>query len=399
MTDVIVVGAGPAGSATACHLARAGLDVLLLDKAAFPRDKVCGDGLTPRAVRELITLGVDVDRPGWTRNRGVRLVAAGRSLDVPWPDGTAFPCFGLQRTRHDLDEILVRHAVAGGAVLRERTKVTGPLLDDRTGRVVGVATDGGVHEARLVVAADGASSRLAVSLGLHPRRDRPVGVAVRRYFRSPRHDDAMLECHLDVVPAGYGWVFGMGDGTCNVGVALLNRAHGDPRHLMRSWLETLPPAWGLTCDNATGPARGAAIPMGFARRPHYYPGLLLVGDSGGMANPMNGEGIAYALGSARVAADVIVQALARPTPSQRERVLYTYPQALRSTLGGPFTLGRWFVNAIEHPWIMRLAARQGIAHPPLMRAAIHILGNLTDPTSPALIDRLAQTLTRLTPAP
>ncbi|GLZ13034.1 drug:proton antiporter [Actinomadura sp. NBRC 104425] len=399
MTDVIVVGAGPAGSAAACHLARAGLDVLLLEKAAFPREKVCGDGLTPRAVRELITLGVDLDRPGWMRNRGVRLVAGGRALDLPWPDGTVFPAFGLLRTRRDLDELLARRAVACGAVLRERTRVTGPLLDDRTGHVVGVTTDAGPHEARLVIAADGASSRLAVALGLRPRADRPVGVAVRRYFRSLRHDDDMLECHLDVVPAGYGWVFGMGDGTCNVGVALLRRTHRDPRRLMDSWLAALPPAWGLTPRNATGPVRGAAIPMGFSRLPHYRPGLLLVGDSGGMANPMSGEGIGYALESARIAADVIVQALARPTASQRERVLHTYPRALRTSLGVPFTLGRWFTQAIENPRIMRLATRQGLTHPSLMRLAVHILTGHTDPSPRTLTDHLAKALTRLTPAP
>lgn len=388
MRDVIVVGAGPAGSAVACHLARSGLDVLVLEKTSFPREKICGDGLTPRAVRELVTLGIDVTGPGWFPNKGIRLIGAGRRLELPWPDG-----HGLTRTRTDFDELLARHAVAAGAALQENTKVTGPVQAD--GRVTGVRTDGGVHEARLVIAADGASSRLSVALGLRPRRDRPIGIAGRRYFRSPRHDDEYLEAWLDLAPAGYGWVFGMGDGTCNVGVALLRSEHPDYHRLFARWLAPLPAGWGFIEENATGPLRGAALPMGFSRQPHYLPGLLLVGDSGGMVNPSNGEGIAYALEAARIAAEVITAAFSSASP---ERVLRTYPSALRHANGSPFTLGRVFTRAIDDPRIMRLATRQGLSHPSLMRFALKILGGLPAPSSPGAADRLAAALTRMTPA-
>ncbi|MEU6748088.1 geranylgeranyl reductase family protein [Spirillospora sp. NPDC046719] len=393
MPDVIVVGAGPAGSAAACHLARSGLDVHVLEKSAFPREKVCGDGLTPRAVRELIGLGVDIDAPGWFRNRGLRLIAGDRLLELPWPSDGAYPPFGLTRTRHDFDEILARRAVAAGATLSQNTKVTAPLRD-RTGRVTGVRTDAGDHRAPVVVAADGASSRLSVALGLHPRRDRPIGTAARRYYRSPRHDDPYLEAWLDLVPAGYGWVFGMGDGTCNVGVALLRTAHADYRRLLDDWLARTPPDWGFTEQNATSPLRGAALPMGYTRRPHYLPGLLLTGDSGGMINPSNGEGIAYALEAARIAAETITTALAAPTPGRRERILYTYPSAIRQANGRPFTLGRAFARAIENPRVMRAATRAGLGNPALMRFALKLLGNLADPSA----DRLAAALTRLAPA-
>ena len=136
--DVIVVGAGPAGASAAYHLAEAGVDVLLLEKQTFPRDKICGDGLTPRAVRQLIAMGIDLDAPGWQRNQGLRIVGAGHRLELPWPELATFPHYGMVRTRMDLDEILARHAEKAGARLMEGTSVTGPVVDERTGRVTGV---------------------------------------------------------------------------------------------------------------------------------------------------------------------------------------------------------------------------------------------------------------------
>src|SRR6266571_2315104 len=137
--DVIIVGAGPAGSAVAYYLATAGLDVLLLEKTRFPREKVCGDGLTPRAVKALTGMGVPLgEQDGWLRNKGLRIIGGGGRIEVPWPDLSAFPGFGLVRTRTDFDEILARHAAKAGARLLEGVNVTGPLLDDRTGRITGV---------------------------------------------------------------------------------------------------------------------------------------------------------------------------------------------------------------------------------------------------------------------
>ncbi|MFD0883570.1 geranylgeranyl reductase family protein [Streptosporangium algeriense] len=408
--DVIVVGAGPAGSTTAFHLAQAGLDVLLLEKTTFPREKVCGDGLTPRAVKQLIAMGIDIDAPGWVRNKGLRVVGGGRRFELDWPELASYPDFGLVRTRQDFDEILAANAVRGGVRLLQGVNVTGPILDDRSGHIVGVVAkkDGEevTYRSRLVVAADGNSTRISLAMGLHKREDRPMGVAVRTYFTSPRHDDDYLEVWLELwdgetLLPGYGWVFGVGDGTSNVGLGLLNTSESfkgmDYRDLLKRWVKGMPEEWGFSEENMTSPIRGAALPMAFNRQPHYTRGLVLVGDAGGMINPFNGEGIAYAMESGQVAAETIVQALGRTTPAQRERVLRAYPQTLKDAYGGYFTLGRGFVELIGHRGVMDFAARHALPHPRLMRFALKLLGNLTDRRGDAS-DRIINALSKVAPS-
>ncbi|HEX5188063.1 MAG TPA: geranylgeranyl reductase family protein [Streptosporangiaceae bacterium] len=413
---MIVVGAGPGGSSAAYHLATAGLDVLLLEKTTFPREKVCGDGLTPRAVKALTTMGISV-RPGdgWLVNKGLRIIGGGGRIELAWPELSSFPGYGTVRTRTDFDELLARHAQKAGARLVENITVTGPTTDERTGRVTGVsarASKGAEEEPRtfrapMVLAADGNSSRLSVSMGLHKRSDRPLGVAVRTYYKSPRHDDDYLEAWLDLwdgtaLLPGYGWIFGMGDGTSNVGLGLLNTSEAfgniDYRVLLKRWLAAMPAEWGLSEENRTQPVRGAALPMGFNRTPHYTGGLLLVGDAGGMVNPFNGEGIAYAMESGELAARTIVQALARPTAAGTERVLQSYPAALKDAYGGYYTLGRTFVKAIGHPSFMKFATRHGIKRPYVMRMTMKLLGNLTEPRGGDAVDRVINALSKMSPA-
>jgi geranylgeranyl reductase family protein len=408
-----VVGAGPAGATTAFYLAQSGLDVLLLEKSRFPREKVCGDGLTPRAVKALVGMGIKVgEQDGWVRNKGLRVIGAGMRLEMPWPELSSYPGYGLVRTRHDMDEALARRAQQAGARLVEGVTVTGPVRHERSGRITGVVArpDGGDerrYAARVVVAADGNSSRLSVAMGLRKRDDRPLGVAVRTYYQSPRHDDDYLESWLDLwdgdrLLPGYGWIFGMGDGTSNVGLGLLNTSaafgHTDYHALLRKWLKGMPAEWGFTEENRTAPVRGAALPMGFNRTPHYHQGLLLAGDAGGMVNPFNGEGIAYAMESGEILARTITQALGRGRRAETERVLAGYPHALSQEYGGYYTLGRVFVKLIGKPGLMRFATKHGMSRPALMRFALKLLANLTDPGGD-VSDRLVNGLSRLAPNP
>ncbi|GIF99682.1 geranylgeranyl reductase family protein [Catellatospora citrea] len=413
--DVIVVGAGPGGSAAAYHLAKHGAKVLLLEKTEFPREKVCGDGLTPRAVKQLIDMGVDVSpEAGWLHNKGLRVIGGGVRLELDWPDLASFPDFGLVRTRMDFDDMLAQRAVAAGADLRTGHNVTGPVLDTE-GRVVGVEVrtpDGDkTLRSHLVVAADGVSGRFALALGMAKREDRPMGVAVRRYYHCPvKANDDYLESWLELrsreagaaqLP-GYGWIFGLGDGRVNVGLGVLNSSKAyqatNYRTMLTDWIGSTPEEWGLNEANADGKILGAALPMGFNRTPHYTRGMMLVGDSGGMVNPFNGEGIAYAMESGQLAAEVLIQALARPAGPARELALQAYASELKRRFGGYYRIGGIFVKLIGNPQIMKVATKHGMPHPTLMRFVLKLLANLTDPRGGDSMDRIINAMSRVAPA-
>ena len=234
--DVLVVGGGPAGAATAAWLADHGHRVLVVEKKRFPREKTCGDGLTPRAVRQLHDLGLAGPLAEYQRYAGLRSIAHGVTLELAWPEHPDFPSYGYVVRRRDLDQMVAERAVKGGATLWPASEAVEPLVED--GLVAGAVVqrrESGTTErvrARYVVVADGANSRFGRALGTSRDRSYPLGMAIRGYFTSPMHDEPWIESHLDLrdrdgnhLP-GYGWVFPVGDGTVNVGVGLLNTYTG-----------------------------------------------------------------------------------------------------------------------------------------------------------------------------
>lgn len=413
--DVVIVGAGPGGSTAASYLARRGVNVALLEKSHFPREKVCGDGLTPRATRALTRLGIDTSvEAGWLHNKGLRIYGGREEpFELEWPELTDFPPYGLCRNRGEFDNLLAEHAVASGATLHQGANVTEPVLDERTGRIVGVTTrDGAVYRAPLVVAADGNSSRLSVAMGLNKREDRPMGVAVRTYYTSPRHDDEYLESWLELwdgprgasnLLPGYGWLFPMGDGTVNAGLGVVSTSQGfgktDYRAMLKQWLDGTPEEWGFREENRVGKVQGAAIPMAFNRKPHYGRGLVLIGDAGGMASPFNGEGISAAMESGEYAADAISEALSRGVgTSSAEKALHGYPRRLEEELGGYYRLGTIFAKLIGDPRIMSLCTKYGLPRKTLMRFVHKLLANLTDARDGDAMDRIINALCKVAPS-
>ena len=412
--DVVVVGAGPGGAAAAANLAARGHDVIVLEKDRFPRDKVCGDGLTPRAVKELLDLGLTDEAhgriDGWATQRGLRIHGGTTVMELPWPQLDDWPGWGATATRKVFDETLARYAQSRGAQLFEGVAATGPVWRDGSeSRVAGVRWrdgDGRQGEvlAPVVIAADGAGGPLAKHLGSPRRTDRPMAVAARTYYRSPRADDEWISSFLNLTDAegtllsGFGWVFPLDDGTINVGLGLLSTSKDfrgvSYRKLLSSWTTGIAEEYGTTEANRTDRIRSGPVPMGFNRTPLHQRGVLLVGDSGGMVNPFNGEGISYAMEAAALAADVIDGAMA----TKRTSDLAVYDRALRQRWGGYYTLGKVFAELVGNPQVIHLCTTYGMPYRPLMELVFKLMAHLTDREPSDAKDVILNTLQRLAPA-
>jgi len=400
-----VIGAGPGGSAAAYYLARQGVDVLLAEKATFPREKVCGDGLTPRGVLALERMGIDPLDPGFERVDGLRIYTRRTTLELSWPKLHDFPDYGLVRTRHDLDELLARRAEKAGALLWEGAEVLQPVLTDGwvTGATVRKDDEEIEVRARFVLAADGAASRISAAAGVRRDGTRPLGIAARRYYRIDRSPGPWLEVWMDLwdgddLMPGYGWLFPVADGTINLGAGLLNTFKNfkdlSAQRVFQAFAEMLPASWNVSEETAEGRALSGPLPMGFNRRPAAVPGMLLVGDAAGIVNPFNGEGIAYAMESAELAAELVSEALLKDRPA----VAHLYPTLLAARYGRYYFLGRKFVKAIGHPSVMRAFTDYGVPRERFMRFVFRALGNLTDGREGDVQDKILYAIERLAPA-
>ncbi len=386
---MLVVGAGPSGASAAYWLATLGHRVTVIDKKRFPREKTCGDGLTPRAVRQLHDMGLADPLSEFQRYDGLRSIGHGVTLELAWPDHPDFPSYGYVVRRSELDDLVAQRAVKAGADLRPATEAIEPVIENGlvTGAVVLDKDTGSTHalRARYVIVADGANSRFGRALGTARNRTYPLGMAIRGYFTSPHHDDPWIESHLDIrdragnhLP-GYGWIFPVGDGTVNVGVGLLSTFRGwksiNTSHLMEAFCATAPARWGISPETATGPPTGGRLPTGGSVLPRVGPTYLVVGDAAGSVNPFNGEGISLAYETGRLAADAVDLALCTGDPFALE----TYEQRLDEVYGLYFKVARAFVRAIGNPAVMRELTRVGMRSRTLMEWVLRIMANLMRP--------------------
>ncbi len=322
---------------------------------------------------------------------GLRSHGFGRTLELTWPSHPELPGHGYVITRKDLDAIVAGRAAKAGAAVWERAEAAAPVLEDgllRGALVTRKDAPGTAPvqlRARYVVVADGANSRFGRALGTTRNRSYPLGMAIRGYYRSPRHDERWIDSWLDIrdkagnVLPGYGWIFPVGDGRVNVGVGLLSTFNQwkavNTTHLMESFVELAPEQWDLRPGTACGPATGGRLPMGLSVGPHVGPTYLVAGDAGGTINPFNGEGIAYAYETGRMAADAVHLALA----SGDGMALRTYQDALRDRYGLYFRVARAFVHVIGHPELMRAMVSTGMRNRTLMEWVLRIMANILRP--------------------
>jgi menaquinone-9 beta-reductase len=383
--DVAVVGGGPSGSAAAHYLATRGHSVLVCEKKSFPREKTCGDGLTPRAVKVLEEMGLALEVKNWERVRGLRVHAAGRTLELEFPRLDAFCDYGLVKPRKDLDQVVLDNAEAAGAKVLYETHVDEPAFEGGVVRGFRAERDGGSEEVRanFVVSAEGAATKFGRSLGRTRNEAYPMGFAIRQYFRSPMEHSGWFDAYLDIrsgpdsVP-GYGWVFPVGDGTVNAGVGLLS-TYGDWRsvnlhHLQDFFVSQLPEEWGMNSETVCSRPRAGRLFMGASVWPPHGPGFLMTGDAAGMINPCNGEGIAYGYETGRIAGRHIDEALRNGTSP----TLDSYTDELKETYGPYYRLGRRFVRLIGSPTVMERLVSIGMRSKAVMSFALTLLANLED---------------------
>ncbi len=385
-----VIGAGPAGAAAAIRAARGGARVTVFEKGSPGRDKVCGDGLTPRAVAALDELGITLD--GAHRIDGLRMIAGSTRRELLWPSNNRFGPHGAVWPRRALDKHLVEAAEAAGAEIVWNTEVMPTLADD--GKAVGVesAKDGGRWSADLVVLAAGAPGAAARALGAERAGTEPFGLAIRTYAPSPRHADRHLEACLTLRGAeggwvpGYGWMFPAGDGTVNIGAGSMSTMKGfrnlNLNQLLSDYRDLVADEWELG-DYLERP-RAWRLPMSTVRR--HGGGWAAVGDAAGLINPMNGEGIDYGLESGMILADLFLENPAT-APGAYDRII-------GERFDGFLRTGRRFSFLIGHPWILRNGLRLAVGTQAVANITLQVMGNLIDGETEGLAPRVLDVVDR-----
>ena len=380
-TDVLVVGAGPAGSAAAAWAARSGLDVVLADAATFPRDKTCGDGLTPRAIGEMRKLGLEDWLRAHTVNQGLRAHGFGQTLLLPWPGGS-LPDWGSAVARTELDDHLRTVAVASGARAVDGARAVGVRREgERVAAVELRGPEGGGSTfeiaCRWLVVADGVRSPLGKLLGREWHRDTVYAVAGRSYVDSDLSEDPWISSHLELrdeqgdLVSGYGWIFPLGNGQVNLGAGTLatstRPAEVAIKPLMQTYADAVGKDFGLSGELRM--PTSALLPMGGAVSNVAGPNWALIGDAAACVNPLNGEGIDYGLETGRLVAEHIAGGAG-------------LGEAWRSTLvehyGEAFSIARRLAGIATRPRVVAALGPAGMRSDWLMTLALRWMGNLVD---------------------
>ncbi|MEI6254320.1 MAG: menaquinone reductase [Mycobacteriaceae bacterium] len=374
--DVLVVGAGPSGSSAAAWAARAGYQVLVVDAREFPRDKACGDGLTPRAMVELERLGLGDWLGGRIRHHGLRLAGFGSEVEVPWP-GPSFPPVSSAVPRTELDDRVRGAAEAAGASMLLGSKAV-DVKRDSAGRVSEVIlADGRRVACRWLIVADGARSTLGRALGRQWHQQTVYGVAARAYLPSARASEPWISSDLELRSAdgqvlpGYGWIFPLGNGEVNLGVGALATAKRPAdvalRPLIHHYTELKRSSWGL--QGAPRAVSSALLPMGGAVSGVAGPNWMLVGDAAACVNPLNGEGIDYGLETGRLAAEFL-------RSGDTGGMSMAWPALLQGHYGRGFSVARRLGLLLTVPRVLPAAGPLGMRSARLMDIMVRVMGNL-----------------------
>lgn len=403
-TDVVIIGAGPAGCATAIALADAGFAVTIVEQRRLPRPKTCAGLLSPRAILHLGDLGIDAaGLDGAHRIDELDFVIDDRHRRLAWPDHPDLVDHGVAVPRHSLDLVMVERARSLGVTVLEEHQAVGPIIE--RGLVVGarvrssddtpagiaaplttgaapldMAAIGGEEiRSRYSVIADGANSRFGRALGTHRDRTWPMATAVHAAWASPHAVSRAVEISFNLFHddghrlTGFGWVVPDGHDSIDVGVGLVSTTSGyrsvNTTHLLEDFVRSIASRWEIDPTAATRPPMSGRVPMGGSVRPISGPTSLVVGDAAGAANPISGSGIDTALVTGTVAGEVLIEALSGDDPTALQRywrliddrnaALYKVGRLLDRFAGRPSVFERAAAAVVRSHWAAETVVRMG----------------------------------------
>lgn len=415
--ELLIIGAGPAGATAAIHAGRRGISTLLIDAQPFPRDKTCGDGLTPRAIHQLQLLGLADSVVARYRSHGLKLHGFGGSVTAPWPE-SAFGTVGSAMPRREFDNFLLECARSHSSVeffggvravsvsmstpvgAGSGSIISGSGTVSRDTASMGTASvgasvaavelsDGSWVRPKQVIVADGVRSSIGKLLGRTWHKGEVYGIAARSYCATPRSEEPWIHSHLElrdadgVVQPGYGWIFPLGNGLANVGCGALSTdrrpARINTKKLLGLYAQQCRPEWEFGAPDRVA---SALLPMGGAVSGVAGRNWMLIGDAAACVNPLNGEGIDYGMETARLAVECL--------DAGKDYTLL-WPDLLRREYGEAFGLARILARLLTYPQLLPMVGPVALRRPlgrHVMPVAARLMGNLITDADRDVVARL-----------